>query len=120
MFPHLTSLYCFLVQYLVSEGRGRGSLPRPAPLAPAPGGVARPATGHTALHTLLTGGRGLQSVQVSGSPALTDSCLERILWVNPLSQLRKLVISHPLSLGHMVVPLTTLSVTRIQVGSRRG
>ena len=60
MFTQLASLYCFLVQYPVSEAR-RGVL---ASTVYSPGGVARPATGHTALHALLAGGRALQSVQV--------------------------------------------------------
>ena len=54
-------------------------------------------------------------VQVSGSPALTDACMERILERGVLVHLRRLVVTHPLSLGHMVVPLTTLTVNRIQV-----
>lgn len=110
MFPLLASLYCFLVQYPVSEAR-RGAV---ASTVYSPGGVARPATGHTALHALLAGGRALQSVQVSGSPALTDTCMAAILDINPLVHLKRLVISHPLSLGHMVVPLTTLTLARIQ------
>ena len=59
----------------------------------------------------------MQHVQVSGSPALTDACMERILGRGVLTDLRRLVITHPLSLGHMVVPLTTITVNRIQVSS---
>ena len=114
MFHRLSTLHLFLVQYPVAEGRREGA-PRRAPLAPQPGGVARPATGHTALHALLAGGRALEQVQVSGSPALTDACMEGILGRNPLAGLRRLVITHPLSLGHMVVPLTVLTVARVQV-----
>lgn len=111
MFPNLITIYFFLVQYLVSDRRPGHSSGRSIS---APGGVAHPSTGHTALHTLLGAAKNLESVQVSGSPALTDSCMERILQFNPLVRLKRLVISHPLSLGHMVVPLTALSVTRIQ------
>ena len=117
MFKNLCTLSLFLVQYPVAEGRRPGGAPRNPSLAPLPGGVAHPATGHTALHALLAGGRSLQQVQVSGSPALTDACMERILGRRVLTDLRRLVITHPLSLGHMVVPLTTITVNRIQVGS---
>ena len=121
MFQNLCTVSLFLVQYPVAEGRrpggGGGSLRNPS-LAPLPGGVAHPATGHTALHALLAGGRSLQQVQVSGSPALTDACMDRIMGIRGvLKDLRRLVITHPLSLGHMVVPLTTITVNRIQVGS---
>ena len=120
MFQNLCTVSLFLVQYPVAEGRrpGGGGSSRNPSLAPLPGGVAHPATGHTALHALLAGGRSLQQVQVSGSPALTDACMDRILGrLGVLTDLRRLVITHPLSLGHMVVPLTTITVNRIQVGS---
>ena len=117
MFKNICTVSLFLVQYPVAEGRRPGGAPRNPSLAPLPGGVAHPATGHTALHALLAGGRSLQQVQVSGSPALTDACMERILGRGVLTDLRRLVITHPLSLGHMVVPLTTITVNRIQVGS---
>ena len=117
MFQNICTVSLFLVQYPVAEGRRPGGAPRNPSLAPQPGGVAHPATGHTALHALLAGGRSLQQVQVSGSPALTDACMERILGRGVLTDLRRLVITHPLSLGHMVVPLTTITVNRIQVGS---
>jgi len=114
MFKNICTVSLFLVQYPVAEGRRPGGAPRNPSLAPLPGGVAHPATGHTALHALLAGGRSLQQVQVSGSPALTDACMERILGRGVLTDLRRLVITHPLSLGHMVVPLTTITVNRIQ------
>merc|ERR1712106_390208 len=53
----------------------------------------------------------LETVQVTGTTALTDSCLAAILLKNPLGQLRRLVISNPHSQEEMaVVPLTTRSV----------
>ena len=117
MFQNISTLSLFLVQYPVAEDRRPGGSPRTSSLAPLPGGVPHPATGHTALHALLAGGRSLQHVQVSGSPALTDACMERILGRGVLTDLRRLVVTHPLSLGHMVVPLTTITVNRIQVSS---
>ena len=48
---------------------------------------------------------------MTGTPALTDSCLEEILRRNPLLLLRKLVISNPgTGDSPMVVPLTARSV----------
>merc|ERR1712083_569210 len=76
-----------------------------------PTGVEYPATGYTALHTILRHGLHLETVQVTGNTALTDSCLEQIIAKNPLSELRRLVISSPSSQEEMVmVPLTTRSV----------
>lgn len=108
-FSRLKLLYFFLVQYLIEPVHTY----RP-PISPtSPTGVPIPSTGHTALHTLLLNGTNLESVQVSGSPALTDSCVDSILTRNPLSKLKRLVISHPLSIDHLVVPLTSRSVVRI-------
>merc|ERR1711874_703361 len=79
-----------------------------------PTGVEHPATGYTALHTILQHGLRLETVQVIGCAALTDSCLEQILSGNPLSELRRLVISVPSSQEEMVVvPLTMRSVLAI-------
>jgi len=109
-FSRLKLLYFFLVQYLIEPIH----IPRP-PISPSsPAGVPHPSTGHTALHTLLLNGINLESVQVSGSSALTDSCIDSILTRNPLSKLKRLVISHPLSIDNLVVPLTSRSVVRIQ------
>ena len=67
MFGNISTLSLFLVQYPVAEGRRPGGAPRTPSLAPPPGGVAHPATGHTALHALLAGGKSLQQVQTATS-----------------------------------------------------
>jgi len=107
-FSKLRKVYFFLVSYLPSPitypNRTPNSVTNPT-------GVQHPATGYTALHAILQSGLQLETVQVTGTPALTDSCLEAILVKNPLDQLRRLVISNPHSQEEMaVVPLTTRSV----------
>merc|ERR1711892_988881 len=107
-FTKLRKVYLFLVSYLPSPitypNRTPNSVTNPT-------GVQHPATGYTALHAILQSGLQLETVQVTGTPALTDSCLEAILVKNPLDQLRRLVISNPHSQEEMaVVPLTTRSV----------
>ena len=109
-FSRLKLLYLFLVQYLIEPIH----IQRP-PISPSsPAGVPHPSTGHTALHTLLMNGTNLESVQVSGSSALTDSCIDSIFTRNSLSKLKRLVISHQTSIDNLVVPLTSHSVVRIQ------
>eukprot|EP00091_Calanus_sinicus_P007056 TRINITY_DN17937_c0_g1_i1.p1 TRINITY_DN17937_c0_g1~~TRINITY_DN17937_c0_g1_i1.p1 ORF type:complete len:176 (-),score=22.78 TRINITY_DN17937_c0_g1_i1:133-660(-) len=108
MFSKLRKVYFFLVHYLP------GPIPQ-ASRAPnsvsSPTGVQHPATGYTALHAILKYGLQLETVQVTGNPALTDSCMETILAQNPLAELRRLVISNPSSQEQMmVVPLTLRSV----------
>jgi hypothetical protein len=44
--------------------------------------------------TILQKAPNLESVQASGSPSLNDSCMVSILSINPLSKLKRLVISH--------------------------
>jgi len=109
-FFKLKNLYFFLVNYVIRSPEQRNIGP------PAPGVASKPSTGVTALHFLLRKGENLQFVQVTGTSAFTDSCLEEILTKNPLLQLQRLVISHPLSIetGHLVVPLTFRSVTRLR------
>ena len=106
LFPRLTKLYFFLVQYLASP------VPRSAPHSPHdPATRPQPSSGYTALHALLAQATSLETVQVTGTPALTDACLETILATNPLLHLRRLVISNPSSQESMVVvPLTGRSV----------
>jgi hypothetical protein len=114
IFSRLKLVYFFLVQYLIEPGHNH----RPPSSPTSPAGVPNPSTGYTALHTLLLNGTNLESVQVSGSPALTDSCMDSILTRNPLSKLKRLVISHPLCIDHLVVPLTSRSVVKIQNSCR--
>ena len=110
-FSRLKLVYFFLVQYVIDPKHNY----QPPSLASSPTGIPNPSTGHTALHTILQKASNLESVQVSGSPALTDSCMDSILTANPLSKLKRLVISHPLSIDHLVVPLTSRSVVKIQI-----
>jgi len=108
LFPCLTKLYFFLVHYIPSPVP---STPRPPHSVAAPSALPLPATGYTALHTILAHASCLETVQVTGTPALTDSCLEQILSKNPLLHLRRLVISNPSSGDSpVVVPLTGRSV----------
>lgn len=114
IFSNLKKVYFFLVHYLHIS-----VVPSQAPPSnsiSSPTGVACPATGYTALHTLLKNGIRLENVQVTGTTALTDSCLEAILSVNPLVHLRRLVISNPsITQEHpLVVPLTSRSVNLLQ------
>ena len=111
MFSKLRKVYFFLVQYIPSALSQRNQAPHSVT---NPTGVEYPATGYTALHTILQHGLHLETVQVTGNTALTDSCLEQILAKNPLSELRRLVISSPSTQEDMVVvPLTTRSVLAI-------
>merc|ERR1711970_161537 len=116
IFSKLKLLYFFLVQYLIDPvsryPSSSLSAARPSPASPAT--VPSPSIGHTALHTLLEKATNLESVQVSGTPALTDSCMDKVLSQNGLSKCKRLVISHPLSIDHSVVPLTGRTVTKLQ------
>jgi len=118
IFSKLKLLYFFLVQYLIDPVQRNPSPSLPVTASPAspasPATVQSPSTGHTALHTLLEKATNLESVQVSGTPALTDSCMDKILSQNGLSKCKHLVISHPLSIDHSVVPLTGRTVTKLQ------
>jgi hypothetical protein len=71
-------------------------------------------TQYTALHYILKQATSLESLQVTGTPYLTDACVESILKMNPLSRLKRFVLTHPVSqeppLG---VPLTGSTVTRL-------
>merc|ERR1712203_861215 len=51
---------------------------------------------------------------VTGNSSLTDACLANILTVNPLTELRRLIISLPSSQESLlVIPLTLLSVAAL-------
>jgi hypothetical protein len=54
---------------------------------------------------------------VTGTPYLTDACVESILNMNPLSRLKRFVLTHPVSHSQdqplLGVPLTAKSVTRL-------
>merc|ERR1712038_589541 len=118
IFSNLKLLYFFLVQYPIDPLPRYPSPPLSAPSSlsspVSPATVSSPSTGHTALHTILEKATNLESVQVSGPPALTDSCMDKILSQNGLSKCKRLVISHPLSIDHSVVPLTGRTVTKLQ------
>jgi len=116
LFSKLKLLYFFLVQYLIDPTQRNSLLPvtaSPSSLASL-ATLPSPSTGHTALHTLLEKATNLESVQVSGTPALTDSCMDKILSQNSLSKCKHFVISHPLSIDHSVVPLTGRTVAKLQ------
>jgi len=110
LFSRLKLLYFFLVQYTIDPVHNY----RPPSSPSATTGVPSPSTGHTALHTIMQKATNLESIQVSGCPTLTDSCMDKILTQNPLSKLKRLVISHPLSKDHTLVPLTSKSVIKLQ------
>jgi len=114
MFSSLRKVYFFLVNYIPSSIQ-QTTVTNSSSIA-SPAGVAFPATGHTALHTLLKNGLQLENIQVTGTTALTDTCLEKILSFNPFSHLRRFVLSNP-SVTHeqpLVVPLTYRSVNLLQ------
>ena len=62
LFPRLTKLYFFLVHYIPSPVP---STPRPPHSVAAPSALPLPATGYTALHTILAHATCLETVQVS-------------------------------------------------------
>lgn len=87
-FNKLKLVYLFLVQYTDSQ--------------------------YTALHYILRHSTVLESIQVTGTPYLTDSCITSILNLNPLSRLKRFIMSHPVSQDHpLMVPLTARSVTSL-------
>jgi len=114
MFSNLRKVYFFLVTYLHSSLQQTNT--RTISSVASPTGVPNPSTGYTALHFLLKHGPQLENVQVTGSPAFTDSCLESILLVNPLVNLCRLIISNPSITDDqpLVVPLTSRSVHRLR------
>jgi len=71
-------------------------------------------TQYTALHYLLRHADVLESIQVTGTPYLTDSCLNSCLKLNPLTKLKRFVMSHPVGQDQpLMVPLTARSVTSL-------
>jgi len=71
-------------------------------------------TQYTALHYLLRHANVLESIQVTGTPYLTDSCLNSCLKLNPLTKLKRFVMSHPVGQDQpLMVPLTARSVTSL-------
>jgi len=72
-------------------------------------------TQYTALHYILRHASLLESIQVTGTPYLTDSCINSILKLNPLHRLKRFIMSHPVSQEQPsnMVPLTARSVTNL-------
>lgn len=71
-------------------------------------------TQYTALHYILKHSAHLESIQVTGTPFLTDSCISSILKMNPLSRLKRFIMSHPVSQSQpLMVPLTGRTVTSL-------
>jgi len=110
MFCSLRKIYLFLVSY-----SSLTDLPRPPSSVSDPARVENsPLTSLTALHSILRWGRALETITVTGNSHLTDACLANILSVNPLSELRRLIISLPSSQESLlVIPLTLLSVAAL-------
>ena len=110
MFASLRKIYLFLVSYTTLT-----DLPRPPSSVSDPARVENsPLTSSTALHSILRWGRALETITVTGNSNLTDACLANILTVNPLTELRRLIISLPSSQESLlVIPLTLLSVTAL-------
>ena len=74
LFPQLTKVYFFLVHYIPSPVP---STPRPPHSVAAPSALPLPATGYTALHTILAHAACLETVQVSWN--LVGSVLHPLL-----------------------------------------
>jgi len=110
MFSRLRKIYLFLVSYNTVT-----DLPRPPTSVSDPARVENsPLTTTTALHSILRSGRALETITVTGNSNLTDACLANILSVNPLTELRRLIISLPSSQESLlVIPLTLLSVAAL-------
>jgi len=110
MFSALRKIYLFLVSYNTVT-----DLPRPPTSVSDPARVeSSPLTTTTALHSILRLGRALETITVTGPSNLTDACLASVLRVNPLTELRRLIISLPSSQETcLVIPLTLLSVTAL-------
>jgi len=71
-------------------------------------------TQYTALHYILRYATSLESIQVTGTPYLTDSCITSILGLNPLSRLKRFIMSHPVGQDQpLMVPLTARTVTAL-------
>jgi len=71
-------------------------------------------TQYTALHYILRYASSLESIQVTGTPYLTDSCIGSILKLNPLSRLKRFIMSHPVGQDQpLMVPLTARTVTSL-------
>jgi len=88
VFKKLKLVYLFLVQYTDTQ--------------------------YTALHYVLRHSSVLESIQVTGTPYLTDSCINSILKLNPLVRLKRFIMSHPVGQDQpLMVPLTARSVTSL-------
>ena len=87
MFPELSQVYLYLVQYLPAINITNKSIT-------------------TALHLLLSQAGGLRSVQAPGSFLLTDDCISSLLENNKLGSVNRFVITQPVSIDHRTVPLT--------------
>ena len=94
MFPKLSQLYLYLVQYLPSIDMVTSSVV-------------------TALHLILAHSPHLTSVQAPGSALMTDKCLLELLSAGKLRYLTKFVITQPISIDHRTVPLSQHSVTAL-------
>ena len=87
MFPRLSQVYLYLVQYLPAININNKSITTP-------------------LHFLLSQARALTSIQAPGSFLLTDSCIRSLVEAGSLETVRRFVITQPVSIDHRIVPLT--------------
>lgn len=95
MFPRLSQVYLYLVQYLPAININNKSIT-------------------TGLHFLLSQARGLVQVQAPGSFLLTDNCINSLVGSQRLESLQRFVITQPVSIDHRTVPLTQDSVATLQ------
>jgi len=112
IFSKLKKVYLFLVSYISLPDHPPSS--RPPVNISDPTRVRHPVTGVTSLHSILSSATSLESVTVTGTTTLTDQCLASILQHNPLTGLKRLIISVPTSQEQLlVIPLTLLSVAAL-------
>lgn len=95
MFPGLSQVYLYLVQYLPAININNKSIT-------------------TGLHFLLSQARKLSSIQAPGTFLLTDNCINSLVGNNKLGTLKRFVITQPVSIDHRTVPLTQVSVAALE------
>lgn len=87
VFPRLSQVYLYLVQYLPAININNKSIT-------------------TGLHFLLSQARRLRSIQAPGCFLLTDNCITSLVGSNKLQTVKRFIITHPVSIDHRTVPLT--------------
>ena len=87
MFPRLSQVYLYLVQYLPAININNKSIT-------------------TSLHFILSQARRLRSIQAPGCFLLTDNCINSLVGSDKLRTVKRFVITQPVSIDHRTVPLT--------------